>query len=149
MVTSQEQLAWNNGLSRGYQLECDNLGLQAPMPGSRAVASTLWWSTSQFAGAATQVGVFMEPGSTSGLWTYPANMTGGASSPDTDDALTAPLIGTFATSPGSGNGYNDADGNANSTVGQLRLDPILVPEPSSIALVVAGLLGLLGLRRRS
>jgi PEP-CTERM motif-containing protein len=94
-------------------------------------------------GAATQVGVFK--GDTT--WTYPANMNTGGIQIDTDNALTAPLLGTFASVTGAGNGYNNTDGNGNATLGQLRLDAI-VPEPSTYLLVGTGLLGLLGLRRR-
>jgi len=95
-------------------------------------------------GNATQVGVFRG----NSTWTYPANMNTGNAGIDTDAALTSPLIGTFAGSqPGAGNGFNNNDGNANATVGQLRLDAI-VPEPSTWMLVGTGLVGLLGLRRR-
>jgi len=95
-------------------------------------------------GNATQVGVFRGDST----WTFPANMASGSASIDTDQALTAPLIGTFAGSQnGALNGYNNTDGNQNATVGQLRLDAI-VPEPSTWMLVGTGLLGLLGLRRR-
>jgi len=99
-------------------------------------------------GNATQVGVFK---GTSADWLFPANMNTGSAGPDTDQASQSPLIGTFSGGqPGAGNPYNGVDGNANGLVGQLRLDTIVtVPEPSTYLLVGTGLLGLLGLRRRS
>jgi hypothetical protein len=96
---------------------------------------------------ASQVGVFR--GDTS--WTFPAVMTTGSVGIDTDNALTAPLIGSFVGGlAGTTVPFNEsANGSGNSTIGLLELAPIAVPEPSSVMLVVTGLLGMLGLRRRS
>lgn len=103
-------------------------------------------NTSTTAGA-TQAGVFRGDSA----WTYPANMASGAIQIDTDNALTSPLIGTYAASlNAAAKGYTyDADsGNSFGTISAIQLDTI-VPEPSTYVLVGTGLLGLLGLRRRN
>jgi hypothetical protein len=97
---------------------------------------------------ATQVGVFKGDST----WTYPANMVSGSTAIDTDSALTTPLIGTFAASVNAavnGYTYDVVSGNNYGIIGALELAPIaVVPEPSSIALVVMGLFGAIGMIRR-
>jgi hypothetical protein len=96
---------------------------------------------------ASQVGVFTG----SALWAFPASMATGSTSIDTDNALTAPLIGAYAASlDAASKGYTfDADsGNDLGNIAALELATV-VPEPSTYLLVGTGLLGLLALRRRS
>jgi len=93
-----------------------------------------------------QVGVFR--GDTT--WTYPANMAGnGSASIDTDSALTAPLIGSYAASvnaAANGYAYDSDSGNSYGTIASIDLATI-VPEPSTYMLVVLGLFGAIGMIR--
>jgi hypothetical protein len=97
-------------------------------------------------GAATQVGVFKGDSN----WLYPANMATGSAGIDTDDALTTPLLGSYSATVNAataGYTYDAVSGNNYGTVSALLLDTVTVPEPSSIALVVMGLFGAIGMVR--
>jgi hypothetical protein len=95
-------------------------------------------------GTATQVGVFTGP-----TWLFPGNMVSGAVAYDAGTAGT-PLIGTITTGrPGTGNDYNTVIGDGLDPIRSLNLVNITaIPEPSSIALVGIGMLGLVGFIRR-
>jgi hypothetical protein len=105
--------------------------------------------------AATQVGVFAgEQSIGAASWTYPASMASGTISIDTDQALTVPLVGSYVTGLNGnvwyynwGDNGSDGDGNGNVTLSALDLASV-IPEPSSIMLVVVGMLGMIGLIRR-
>jgi len=97
-------------------------------------------------GAASQVGVFRGASfAGAGDWQFPANPATGANSFDLDDA--AVLLGTYTANTPLDVPYNDAN-VGDSPINTLNLDTITVPEPSSIALVVLGLAGSIGMIRR-
>jgi len=99
---------------------------------------------------ATQVGVFTGIQTTANSWDFPANMNSGVKTISADGALTTPLIGAYAAglnAAAKGYTFDNVSGNSYGTINSLELATI-VPEPSSILLVVTGLVGLLGLRRR-
>jgi len=99
---------------------------------------------------ANQVGVFEgQLGIGASSWQYPASMVSGDLVIDTDNITAGTtLIGKFVGGTSLDNPYNDNQGNGNATLNGLELDQV-IPEPSSIALVGMGLIGLLALRRRS
>jgi hypothetical protein len=85
-------------------------------------------------GAATQMGLFTNTG-----WLFPTSDTAAANSSDIGDAGTTAVVGGLA----SGTVVNPS-AIAGGDAAELKA----VPEPSSVVLVVTGLLGLLGIRRR-
>jgi hypothetical protein len=104
-------------------------------------------NTATTAGA-SQVGVFRGDST----WTYPAVMATGTVGIDTDQALTAPLIGSYTASQNAAAGgyaYDSDSGNDYGDIASLDLAVIAsVPEPSTYMLVVLGMLGGIGMLRR-
>ncbi len=89
-------------------------------------------------GTATQMGIFTDPtavGIGVAAWTFPSN-TGGVGDSTTLDMNHTGFVsvGSVGTVVGSGNGS------------QFKLTA-LVPEPSAVALLIPGVIGLLGYRR--
>jgi len=102
-------------------------------------------------GNSTQVGVFRGASwiaANSGDWQFSNNKANGTAGADLDDAATVPLLGTYTANTTLDSTWNDAEVGA-ASINTFNLDQVMaIPEPSSIMLVVVGLLGMVGLIRR-
>jgi len=98
------------------------------------------------AAAATEIGVFRGGAD----WTFPSDPNAGSTYFDLDTALTPPLIGTYTANTSVDIPWLIAYPVGFTAPNTFNLDWIAVPEPSSLALVVVGVLcgiSLIGRRR--